>query len=1040
MIDDPDIQNQVYQCFLAEASSLLPKIEQDLLSFLEEQSIDKVHSLMRNTHTLKGSAASAESETIRTVAHHLEDVFKALYNPEIIWDKELAALLWECYECLHQAVTIEITGNAQELPHKKEQTEILNRVAIIFAKLKTKLADFFDREAPLPTSDDLGFDVIGSIFAESMQQELQQLAAILATKNSEQIASTLSSEAEFFIGIAECYHLSGLKELAQTVLTALEKNPNQVIQIAQLALKDFQQARINVLAGDRSRGGEPSPALRKLAKPPKSSPRLDELVKATQLRLFPEIEISAVTPESVEPNHEELGTIVLPLEQQDQDTSELREETAIEQVLQSIGANRQEFAVPEGADFAHQSNQKQQKKTPISAFSSPSSGKNVRVDLLQLENINYILGELLINHNQQILQTNQSQQNTQKALEQLQSCQQSLRQISNRANRYFSRGAEKLPQSLPESLTRERFDSLEMDTYSEMQVLLQSVMETMMQLQENIEAGDFSARQSQSMLNKQKKLLTNAQENMRQARMLPVAVLFNRFPPIVKQLVTIHDQPAQLELTGTHILIDKTIAEKLFDPLLHLLRNAIAHGIESTKIRLQQGKSETGRIRIKAYHQGNRTNIEVADDGRGFNWERIRKLGIEKQLLDPNQAELASESELAELLFEPGFSTAEQITELSGRGVGLDVVRSQIQKLQGSVTVSSVAGEGTVFSLHLPLVLITAEMLVCQSNGLTYALHLESIERVLQPEQNQISSQTLIPGQPQQKFLLWEEGQERQKVPIRTLDSLLTYSFSTDKFSVSTPNHDQKVGSLIMLRQQGQLLCLELEQIITKQELAIKSFSKKPTLPSYIQGYSILSDGHLVMALDPLELVNQTWSQFKLERQARILPQPMTSFSAVIEQQMLTSSTDSSEQLLGSTHGLDVTSNSILQGQSILIVDDSPTQRKLLVLMLEKAGCLVLQAEDGQTAITQLRQHPEIQLIICDIEMPEMNGFEFLYAYRQDSTLSNVDTIMLTSRSGVKHRQMAFELGAKAYLNKPYSEPELLGLLSNLISQKTAHV
>ena len=1100
MTEDLDIQNQVYQCFLIEVSSLLPAIEQDLLSWLEEPDIDKIHNLMRNAHTLKGSAASAGRETIRTVAHHLEDVFKALCSPDLEWDKELSALLWECYECLRESVRVEIDRSSQFSPENREQmitdrslaeTEILNRVAVVFARLQTKLGDFFAREAPLPNSDELGFDVIGSIFAESMQQELQQLAATLATENAEEIAVTLSSEAEFFIGIAESYNLPGMKELAQTVLTALEQHPHQAIQIAKLALEDFQKARVAVLAGDRSRGGEPSIALRKLAKQEQSSSplNLDKLIKTTQVELSPETEAEetevTLEPEvQLEQNYEQLHNNIPSLEQQDRDTAfshRANSEDATAQILQGIGLDRQEYKQPKSSDFTNRFGREQKTTPPKSTYSSQSSDKDVRVDLVQLERLNYAFGELLINQNQQTEQTKQSRENIQKTLEQLHSCQQSLSQIRDWSNKYFSaqigksslfpaertgivsltgehqspQAAEGLslefdsrackPRSLKGGVTvtrsfqKERFDALEMDAYGEMHRLIQSVMETMVQLQENIEAVKFSVGESQLMLDKQKKLLTDAQENLLQARMLPLKLLLNRFPPIIKQFMKIYQKPVELELSGTKVLIDKSISEKLFDPLLHLLRNAIAHGIESPEVRRQQGKSENGKIRIQAYHQGNRTTIEVADDGRGLNWERIRQQAIEQQLLDPHQAEIASESELAELLFEPGFSTAEKITELSGRGVGLDAVRSQIEKLKGSVTVRSITGEGTVFSLNLPLVLTTAEMLVCQSNGLVYALLAESIERVLQPKPAQIGSQTIITGHPPQKFLLWGEGKDKQQVPIKTLTSLLAYSFPTDIFHTSIPTYLQQESTLLMLWQQDQLLCLEVEQILTKQELAIKSLSKKPTLPSYIQGYSVLGDGRLVMALDPLELVSQTWSIFDSSRQAKILPKPIAvpssrlSLSAEIEQSILPSSSNSSDRLLNPSDRLK--STLALQGQSILIIDDSPTQRKLLVLILEKAGCYVLQAGDGQEALNQLRQHPEIKLIICDIEMPGMNGFEFLYTYRQDSTLSQVDVIMLTSRSGHKHRQMSFELGARAYLTKPFSKQELLNLLSDLISQ-----
>ena len=1086
MTKDLDIQNQVYQCFLTEVSSLLPAIEQDLLSFLEEPNLEKIHNLMRNAHTLKGSAASAERETIHTVAHHLEDVFKALYSPNINLDEELSALLWECYECLHESVMAEIAQSFQRSRDKtnntvtdksSEEIEILNRIAVVFAKLQTKLGDFFAREAPLPTSDELGFDVIGSIFAESMQQELQQMEVILATENSEQVAISLRSEAEFFIGIAESYNLPGMKELAQTTLTALAQHPNQAISIAKLALEDFQKARIAVLGGDRSRGGEPSLALQELAAPKPavhkssaSSPNLDELVQTTKPELFPKPEATVDTDEDisereaelppeplqVEQNYEQLDTIVLPLEQQEQDAASSSYGDAgdvIDQILQGIGLEQQELETPEESDFSPQFAQ-EQKTTTKSAFSS-QSGKDVRVDFLLLKRLNSIFGELLINQNQQTLQTNESQKHTQKTLEQLQRCQQGLRQLQYLSDKCFSAQRKTFtpsqasqPQtdllSQTTSLIGEKFDPLEMDVYSEMHILIQSVMETMVQLQSNIEEVDFSVRQSQLMLKKKQKLLTDAQENLLQARMLPLGQLFNRFPPIVKQLANVNHKPADLELNGTHILIDKSIAENLFDPLLHLLRNAIAHGIESAAIRRQRGKPETGRIKINAYHQGNCTIIEVTDDGQGLNWEEIRQQSVEQQLLLPNQAAIASEKELIELLFEPGFSSKKQVTELSGRGVGLDVVRSQIQGLQGSVTVSSVPGEGTIFSLHLPLVLITAEMLVCQSNGLPYAVLAESIERVLQPEPEQISFQTIIQGDSAQKFLLWGEGQEKQQVPIRTLDSLLAYSFPTDTFSASMSTHRQKIAPLLMLRQQDQLLCLEVEQIFKKQELAIKSLSNKPTLPSYIQGYSVLSDSRLVMVLDLLELVSQTWSKFDSSQESRILTEPVANFtsplslSAEIEKPSLPTSKNSSDRLLSPSGSLN--STLALQGQSILIADDSLTQRKQLVLMLEKAGCYVLQAGDGDEALTKLRQHPEIKIIICDIEMPTVNGFEFLYAYRQDTNFSPVDVIMLTSRSGLKHRQMAFELGARAYITKPYSEQKLLSLISDLISQKTVNI
>lgn len=748
---------------------------------------------------------------------------------------------------------------------------------------------------------------------------------------------------------------------------------------------------------------------------------------------------------SVEPDRQQTDIVFVPQQQEEENNSNDRSfaEDEIAQIKKILNIKAEESPPP---DRTTSSDQKQNSSPPKSTFSSASNRKDVRVDLTQLESLNYIFGELLISQNQQTLQTQKSKSHTQKSLQQLQKCQESLQKMLDWSDRYFSHRKTAPPAlntstsvfSLANSLPAEQFDLLEMDAYGEMHIFIQSTMETMSQLQARIEEIDSSVQQSELMLKKEKKLITDAQENLIQARMLPLGLLLNRFPPIMKQLVSVNHKDATLELSGTDIFIDKTISEKLFDPLLHLLRNAIAHGIEPAEIRQQQGKPAVGKIQIKAYHQGNRTTIEVIDDGRGLNWETIRQQAIAQQFLSPHEAATASENELADLLFQPGFSTSQNIDNWSGRGIGLDAVRTSIEQMQGSIQVSSVAGEGTVFALHLPLVLMTAEMLVCQSQGIVYALRTDSIERVLQPDSSQITTQKIIQGHAPQHFLLWGEGTKRQQIPIRTLDSLLTYSFSPDIFTSSLADPSSDGFTLLAIEHQDQLLCLAVEKIITKQELAIKSLHKKPTLPSYIQGYSILGDGRLVMALDPVELVSQVWSRFdeassnkSFSQQISLNNSPTLSWSAEIEEPRLLFDPKSSDRLFNSSIGLN--STLALQNKAILIVDDSLTQRKLLTSMLEKAGCFVFQAGEGQAALRQLRQHPEIELIICDIEMPVMNGFEFLYAYHQDSTLSPVDVVMLTSRSGKKHRQMGFKLGAKAYLTKPYSEQELLSLLSDLI-------
>ncbi|NQZ60772.1 Hpt domain-containing protein [Crocosphaera sp.] len=241
--------DSIEQYLLDESSELLATIEQNLLELLEEKTVDKVHTLMRSAHTIKGSAANYELKTLETIAHHLEDVFQALYAPELEIDSELSFLLLEGYDCLK----VPLNGILSNIPY--DEQEILDRTAEVFAKLQTKLGDFFGREAPLPTSEELGFDVVGLIFADSVPQDLQQLETAIATQDPQQVYPILNSKADFFQELGMSYDLPGLVEIAQATKAAIEYHKDHVLTIAQIALENFQQAYTAVLDGERTQGG-----------------------------------------------------------------------------------------------------------------------------------------------------------------------------------------------------------------------------------------------------------------------------------------------------------------------------------------------------------------------------------------------------------------------------------------------------------------------------------------------------------------------------------------------------------------------------------------------------------------------------------------------------------------------------------------------------------------------------------------------------------------------------------------------------------------
>ncbi|XWK86030.1 MAG: hybrid sensor histidine kinase/response regulator [Phormidium sp.] len=1069
MNSDNEIREQGYQYFLAEAPELLQNIEQELLSLREEYSLVKVHSLMRSTHTLKGAAANVGLETIKTISHHLEDVFKALYNPEVEIDTDLEMLLYEGYECLRLPLMAEITGSYVN------ESEALDRAVNVFAKLQEKLGDYFGREAQIPSSVELGFDITKSIFEVGVKQRLETLATALDYENYEDLEAVLREQIQVFIGLGESLNLPGFGAIAQRVLTALELHPEQVETIAQVALLNFSEGWSLVMEGDRTSGGKPSPALQKLAYTNLETLATEdlltdelfeistgnlEIIPDTELTIYelPETEVETTLESEIEVEEvfaepslddvfgnltetEDQPTFANEIEELEIESSEVAAEVTpeesltiaeIEEAPPEYTTETHEFILEEKAEIAQfvphplveESPTKVKFQTPVSTSSTATNTKatnsSVRVDLELLERLSHLAGEMLIGQNRQ---SNISEQ-----------LQESIEQLWYRLRRHQQTISELRDWSDQMLITQERhrvidnlaanFDSLELDQHSELHELLQVTLEDLVQLEEAIESTDYLAKQSSQILAKQRRLLNNTQEDLRTARMLPLGDIFSRFPRLLQQLSAAHNKRVKLTLIGNEVLVDRALAEKLYDPLLHLVRNAFDHGIEPPEIRANQGKPEIGNIEICAYHRANKTIIEVRDDGQGLDLDRIRRRAVEMQLLSVEQADKASETILLNLLFEPGFSTAYQVSDLSGRGIGLNVVRSQMEMLSGSVIVSSEPRQGTTFLLQFPLSLTMAKLMICEAKGVVYALLSDAIDQIILPKFEQIKYSN---GQK----VLHLNNNVKVVIPVYNLAELMTVSaMSRSKLPAVVEQNNPgetfnfSTTPLILLRQTSQvdlwqgteIVALEIDQIMGEQELVIRSLGGAIAPPSYIYGGSTLADGRLTLVIDPIILVS------------RLLEQ-VAGKTSNSDWQWETNNSKSTSELLS----LPMVST---LPKKILVVDDSISVRQTLAMSLQRSGYQVLQAQNGRDALHQIQQNNGIQLVICDIEMPSMNGFEFLNYYRQDATLAQVPVIMLTSRTGEKHRLLAKELGAVGYFTKPYRESEILKAIADLFAQK----
>jgi chemotaxis family two-component system sensor histidine kinase/response regulator PixL len=1204
MITDPAIREQGYAYFLGEAPELLHAIEQDLFTLLESSSTAKIHNLMRATHTIKGGAANVGLDTIMTIAHSLEDIFKALYNVEI--DSELQALLVEGYECLQLAVTTEVTNsniNAEGL---------LTRATSAFAEIQEKLGDAFRTENHIPTSEELGFDIVKSIFEVGVKQRLDSLnEAISNPPEQAEFCELLHSQSEVFIGLAESLNLPGLQTLARTIMSAIDTNPQQVLEIAQIAFNDLKAAQKAVLEGDRTSGGSPSPELQALANviDDKSSitttsslatvPKYEsaitsihqsfaetffnsttefyqflitvnngnnEPLKPVNAKVYlkviryifgwfnhykeipeSELNLSLLIPPShqrypinyleswleqflyflddqadskslslyrrgviliillaiakfqytVEKNNSAIPIIkklraqirylgkqyknyppITEAEKNWLDYPKLQDLLVIKEIVpalliednnnllesiwggETIVENDHEIVTTsiiqtaeniqhdnylESVTSSHVSeevitndetikiNQQGEEKTTDAVNRNSRQPSFVRVDVEGLQRLNYLAGELLIYQKRRTLYDDQVIELIDRLTQQLNQHQQTLYQL-----RDLPLQGNNVKADNTQAVNTVNFDSLEMDIYSEFQLTLHSAMEETLQIQETSESLELLMRQSTQISEKKHTLTLNIIDNLVEARMLPLETILNRFPQMVHNLANVYRKQVELKLTGTQVLVDKAIAEKLYDPLLQLVRNSFDHGIEPPEIRRDRGKLEQGIIEIRAYNQGSQTVIEIHDDGEGLNLEKVRTRAIELDLIpDHHNGDYGhhlSESELIEMMFTPGFSTAGKVSEISGRGMGLDIVRTQLQSLNGSISVQSSPYQGTTFILKIPFSMTTDKLMLVQAGGVIYALLQDSIEKIVIPSAQQIKE---FEGK---QFLHWRTEEDELMVNLYKLDKLLYYNgavLSTGNLQ-NLPDNSQAgmvKNPIILLRRHHGMVAIEVDQIIGEQELVIRPLGNSITPPKYVYGCSSLANGNLILIIDGTLLIDTQAMQATLDFMSPPMIPPANqpalpmSEETIVSTSLITTSTPpttTQKQLTANMSG-----NSNLP-KVILVVDDAISLRQTLSLTLQKAGYQVLQAQNGIEALEQLQLHPEIEVVISDLEMPRMNGFELLSHIRQNPDVAKKPVVVLTSRSAEKHRQLAYELGANSYLIKPYLEHEFISTVNSL--------
>ncbi len=451
----------------------------------------------------------------------------------------------------------------------------------------------------------------------------------------------------------------------------------------------------------------------------------------------------------------------------------------------------------------------------------------VRVDLERLELLNNLVGDLVTQESSFILQQQQQK-------EIVETISQRLNRLNKLTRKYLSRGGAKHSQ-LPIALEH-------------------TVAEEIAQLQAALQDITLAHQQVQQIIKKRQQTLKQLQTNLLQARMLPIGNLLNRFSRMVRDLAVKNHKQINLQLVGMNTLIDKAILEKLYDPLIHLLRNAVDHGIETPSVRQANRKSATGTITIRAYHRGNHTYIELQDDGQGIDPEKIIRRAIALNWLSSYQAETLPKNSLYEYLFAPGFSTAAKVSELSGRGVGLEVVRLQVNALKGDISVISNPGKGTKFTLRLPFTLTITKLLVFGVDANILAIPVDSLVAIAAVTQQQIKTDR---GQQYYSY-------QGQNVPVyfHFLPSAYSYHCSQSEkkqYKGCCPSPESGKILLLLISGKTQTIALKIDRIVIEQDLAIKPFGDALAPPPYLYGCTILGNGNPVPVIDGTELAG--WLQ-----------------------------------------------------------------------------------------------------------------------------------------------------------------------------------
>jgi len=542
------------------------------------------------------------------------------------------------------------------------------------------------------------------------------------------------------------------------------------------------------------------------------------------------------------------------------------------------------------------------------------------------------------------------------------------------------------------------FSELEMDRYDDFNILSRSLTEISADVTEVLTQLEGFMGRVDMDIDEFTKLAHHLQDEITAARMVPIGNLYTRLSRTVRDASNATGKSVELSLEGAETELDNNIIQQISDPLIHLVRNAVAHGLEDASIRSAAGKPEKGRISVRAYHRGNQIYIEVEDDGRGIDYDGVRRRLIESGSVSAVAAAELSERELRECLFRPGFSTASSTSELAGRGVGLDVVRANVHALNGEIEIHSEPGRGACFTVKVPLTLIISQALFVRCGASTYAFPLAVVEEIrrLRPEDIEDVGGKLLT---RVRDVVTEVVRLDSHLGLPPIEPINGYFH------------------MVIVKVAGKHFGVVVEEVLGKDEIVIKNLGDYLRRVKLFPGTTIASDGSLILLID----LNRLVSAEAVERRA-ISATPSAARVFAPGAEAIAAGSIPAEAV-----------DPIQDERVVVVADDSISVRKFVGRMLEKAGFRVKLASDGLEA-SEIVAQSGCHLLITDLEMPRMNGYELMASLRQNPMTQRVPVLVVTSRAGAKHRDRAMKEGASAFLTKPVQEDQLVATVEELLN------